>query len=215
LMETKMKVIWSLPSDQRIYLTPSASKAFRVAASLPVLNIVKHSNVKVIISTCGLATVQESLYYGKPVLCIPMIGDQVDVASRLVSSGAGVRISQPEFWPEDVKKMISLLTSNSSYSQAARRMSRLLRSSGGVSEAVSFVEMAIYPGMGKLQLDVIEQSLHWHQKHGLDVVAVFVSAVCALVVLVRFIWGVMLLPMQYLKHSTANSSSNRLVSESL
>jgi len=103
---------------------------------------------------------------------------------------------------------LQFLTSNSSFSQAGKRMSRLLRSSGGLSEAVSFVEMVIYPGTSKLQLEVIDKALTWHQKYGLDVVAVFVSAICALVVLVRVIWMLMLLPMQYLKSSSVNGATS-------
>lgn len=71
--------------------------------------------MRVVVSPCGMATAQESLYYGKTLLCIPMMGDQVDVAARVVDSGAGMMLDKTRLDANDITTAIKKLFTNSTY----------------------------------------------------------------------------------------------------
>ena len=53
------------------------SDRLAVQTNFPQLPAIEHPAVSVVVTFCGLATVQEALYHSKPVLCLPMMGDQV------------------------------------------------------------------------------------------------------------------------------------------
>ncbi|XP_054152634.1 NDP-glycosyltransferase YjiC-like [Oppia nitens] len=47
--------------------------------------------VDLVITHCGNNTVTETFYYGKPMLALPLFGDQFENAQRLVDTGLGLR----------------------------------------------------------------------------------------------------------------------------
>lgn len=53
--------------------------------------IVGHSNVRLFISHGGLLSTIETIYHGKPVLAIPIFGDQPSNAQQMVDAGFALR----------------------------------------------------------------------------------------------------------------------------
>jgi UDP:flavonoid glycosyltransferase YjiC (YdhE family) len=91
--------------------------------------VISQKNVKLVISPCGLGTVQEALFYARPLICIPILGDQVrnhslltsqdslfivvlccchqmDIAARVVDHGAGLYLDKNQFQVNEIQEAI-------------------------------------------------------------------------------------------------------------
>ena len=126
------------------------------------LKVFSDPAVRAVISAGGLQSVQEVLYYGKPVMVIPFLADQVDVAARIVDQGVGIKLQKSDFDSDDIKKgifemfgtiqnktgrrgrkVVNLDIGNSTYSQNARRVGSMLQLAGGLNRAADIVESSI------------------------------------------------------------------------
>ncbi|XP_054152716.1 uncharacterized protein LOC128951494 [Oppia nitens] len=58
--------------------------------SLPQLSILPL--VDLVITHCGINTVCETMYFGKPMICLPVYCDQYDHSQRIHESGFGIRL---------------------------------------------------------------------------------------------------------------------------
>jgi len=98
---------------------------FQVAGNVRLEQFVAHSAVlphaAAIVSQCGLSTLTKALRHGVPLVCIPLLGDQPDNAARIVSKGAGVRLS-PEASPEEIRTALKHVLDDTSFREAARRL---------------------------------------------------------------------------------------------
>ncbi|MBI5287758.1 MAG: glycosyltransferase family 1 protein [Chloroflexi bacterium] len=98
---------------------------FRAANNVKLEQFVAHSAVlphaAAIVSQCGLSTLTKALRHGVPLVCIPLLGDQPDNAARIVSKGAGVRIS-PDASPEEIRAALNQVLEDTSFRDAARRL---------------------------------------------------------------------------------------------
>ncbi len=79
-------------SEYRPLLGSSISPLFRFKTNLAPLSVVSHPSVRVVLCACGAGVALEALLYGKPLLCLPALADQLDVAARVVDAGAGMRV---------------------------------------------------------------------------------------------------------------------------
>ncbi|KUF96793.1 ATP-dependent RNA helicase HAS1 [Phytophthora nicotianae] len=92
-----VKILWILPTDQRGILPPALPPSLVVkppSSSLSNLEILSHPAVRLVVSHCGMVSAQEALVMGKPLLCIPFLVDQPDVAARVEDSGAGISLDK-------------------------------------------------------------------------------------------------------------------------
>lgn len=55
--------------------------------------LIAHRNVKAFITHGGLMSMQESIFHGVPLLCIPIYGDQMLNVKRAVLGGYGVLLN--------------------------------------------------------------------------------------------------------------------------
>ncbi len=106
-----------------------------------------------VVSPCAALSAQEALYFGKPLLCIPMLSDQLDAAARVADRGAGVIMSKLQLLSYSatvqaeaqslVKQVVVTLLRNSSFRVAAVRLGNVLRAAGGCSLAADLTEAAL------------------------------------------------------------------------
>ncbi len=85
--------------------------------------LLKDERIVAFISHCGINSSQKSLYYGKPILCVPMFGDHMDMAQR-IESGSGIILRKENL--SDSKQFSTKLTqllNDSEFSRNANRMS--------------------------------------------------------------------------------------------
>ena len=90
------------------------------------------------ITHCGMNSASEGLYFGVPLILFPQTPEQGAVARRAEELGAGLRL--PSIEEEDVLKSVTQVISEKSFKQCAEKISESFRNSGGIREAVAFIE---------------------------------------------------------------------------
>jgi hypothetical protein len=79
---------------------------------LPQDDILAHKNVKLFISHCGFGSVIESLYHAVPILAMPLFGDQMSNAEKIVEEGWAFRTNYATLNEEDLMKAIKEVLEN-------------------------------------------------------------------------------------------------------
>ncbi|KAF0975795.1 hypothetical protein FDP41_005122 [Naegleria fowleri] len=75
-------------------------------AFLPQLFILNHKAVSLFVTHCGFNSVSEGLFYGKPMIGIPIMADQFVVCNRLQDKGMGDWIYSKWIEPETFSQLI-------------------------------------------------------------------------------------------------------------
>jgi len=93
-----------------------------------------------LVTQCGLGTLTKGLVNGVPLVCVPLIGDQLDNAARVVARGAGVRIAS-EASPERIAAAIERVLTIPQYRMAVCRLgTSILNEGDAVLNAVGAIE---------------------------------------------------------------------------
>ncbi|WP_313804853.1 macrolide family glycosyltransferase [Cytobacillus sp.] len=89
----------------------------------------------VFITHCGMNSVNESLYYGVPMVLFPLHSEQRAVANRVAELGAGVKLKGMK--PKHLAKAVEDVLANGTYLENARILSKDFRNAGGAIEATN------------------------------------------------------------------------------
>lgn len=142
LGETGLKILWSLPENQRSIL-PALHTTVRVESFVPQAAVLSHPNVVAFVSHCGMNGIHESLYYGKPILALPFFGDQHYNAARLVDLGVASKLNKHDFSRMDVSNKINQLLHDRCYREKALDISIALKQTDGLNQAAQIVETVL------------------------------------------------------------------------
>ena len=119
----KMNVLWKWEDD----VLPGQPPNVRLGKWLPQQGILgnyhpnpthshtsvtAHPNVKLFITHSGLLSTIETIYHGVPVLAIPIMGDQMLNAQRVVNQGFGVKLNFADLSEELLLETINELLTN-------------------------------------------------------------------------------------------------------
>jgi hypothetical protein len=146
LTDQRLRVLWSLPSEYRPLLGAGIHPLFRFKTNLAPLSVFSHPSIKVVICSCGASMAYEALLHGKPLICLPTLADQLEVASRIVDGGAGLFLDKSMFEASEVRAKVMALITNSSFAANARRMGLILSAAGGLTRAVNTIETVTLTG---------------------------------------------------------------------
>lgn len=186
--EPPVRVLWILPTDQRNILPNDLPPLLKVKSPSGVSNIdiLAHPAVRLVISHCGMVSAQEALVYQKPLLCIPFLVDQPDVAARVMDSGAGLAIDKNVLSPSEVHRAVKELLSNASFARQAARVGRLLELAGGTNRAIEVIDNGLR--LGFEHLETLDLTFPWHKTALLDVWTVYAALFCILAFAIRIHW---------------------------
>ncbi|QUI25329.1 hypothetical protein HZI73_24845 [Vallitalea pronyensis] len=95
---------------------------FCVKDFLPQLNILKHS--KAFITHAGFNSVNEALYYGVPMLALPLVNDQHMVAKRITSMQLGITGNMKEVSSDQLRDTLKTLLTDKVINQNVMRISQ-------------------------------------------------------------------------------------------
>jgi MGT family glycosyltransferase len=146
LTDTRLRVLWSLPKSQQ-HILPSLPSSFRIEHFVPQQAVLSHPSVRAFVSHCGMNSINEALYWEKPILALPFFGDQHYNAARIVDLGVALKLNKNHFDTAEVRRQIDALLSIPSYKDATRQMSVVLKSAGGLDKAADFVETTLAEGI--------------------------------------------------------------------
>ena len=90
------------------------------------------------ITHCGMNSASEGLYFGVPLILFPQTPEQDAVAKRVEELGAGLRL--PSISEDDILKAVTRAIEEKNFKQGAEKISESFKNSGGIKEAVAFIE---------------------------------------------------------------------------
>jgi UDP:flavonoid glycosyltransferase YjiC (YdhE family) len=123
LSKLKERVLWKWDDvDAKV-----DKKKFLVQKWFPQDDILANSRVKVFITHGGLLGGTESIYYGKPLITIPIFGDQKLNAARSVASGYGVRVDYSNLTEASLTWALDEVLNSKKYTEKVQELSARFR----------------------------------------------------------------------------------------
>jgi MGT family glycosyltransferase len=135
LAESRYRVIVSMgPQHDRLRLAGNMTGA----EFLPQTSVLPQ--VDVVITHGGNNTVTESLYFGKPMVLLPLFWDQYDNAQRIHETGFGVRLDTYGHEPEQLTGALDRLLDDGALHDRLAAVSRRLQAAPGTVAAAEAIE---------------------------------------------------------------------------
>lgn len=194
MLSTSYYIVWVLKAKQRDVLEKIDIDVYRdrlyLAEWVAQLSVMNHSSVLMCILHCGLNGVQESISHSLPVICLPSIFDQFEVATRIRSAGVGIPLygmmdmlrGNKDVSADKVTDAINTIVTKE-FSKNSSRIRRIYQLMGGAERAADLIEFYEDVGYDHLLPAYLRYNWSWVQYYNYDVWLVL-SVVCIVVV-----WG--------------------------
>lgn len=104
----KQNTIWKYDQDSLV-VDP---KKIMVRNWLPQYEILGHNNTKIFITHAGLLSVTEAIYFAKPVIAVPIFGDQPQNARKLSNQNYGIHLDYMNLTGESLTWAVSEILSS-------------------------------------------------------------------------------------------------------
>lgn len=137
LHDMDLKVVMAVGTKTDLASFDNIPENFIVRNYMPQLEILKRASL--FISHGGMNSVTEALYYGVPVIAIPMVNDQYMVARQLSASGAGFSLKMDEITTGDIKNSVDKMLSDKSFHDASSKIGVSFKAAGGYKAAVDYI----------------------------------------------------------------------------
>jgi len=105
---------------------------------LPQTSVLPH--VDAVITHGGNNTVTESLYFGKPMVLLPVFWDQYDNAQRMDETGFGIRLDTYGHAAEELPAAVERLLADRGLHERLGAISRRLQATPGTERAADLIE---------------------------------------------------------------------------
>lgn len=164
-------------------------KKFLVQKWFPQDDILAQDNVKLFVTHGGLLGGTESVYYGKPLVTIPIFGDQKLNAARSVLTGYGVRVDYNNLTQASLTWGLNEVLNNPKYAEKVKELSARFKDKPQhpVDLAKFHVEYVLrHKGASFLQSS--SQRLNFIQLNNLDVYAIVAFALFIIVYIPYFLF---------------------------
>jgi MGT family glycosyltransferase len=96
--------------------------------------------VDLVITHGGNNTVTEALYFGRPMVVLPLFWDQYDNAQRIDETGLGVRLDTYRHEPQELLGAVDRLLSDSALGARLGALSGQLQATPGTNQAADLIE---------------------------------------------------------------------------
>ncbi|XP_023293697.2 UDP-glucosyltransferase 2-like [Lucilia cuprina] len=176
--ELKVKVLWKFEAET---LLNKPDNVF-IKAWYPQPSVLAHPNVKLFISHGGFLSTTETIFHGKPILGIPVFGDQPMNVNNAVKSGYALSLKLHEITKESFKSSIMELLTNDRYTKRVQQLSKRYRDQPQtpLEKAIYWIEYVLrHEGAVHMRNPGVD--LNYFQQYNLDVFAILVG--CLLLVL--------------------------------
>ncbi|WP_434796424.1 macrolide family glycosyltransferase [Terrisporobacter vanillatitrophus] len=128
-------VIMSVGNNTDIWQLGNIPENFKVENKVDQVKVLQE--VDGFITHCGMNSVNESLYYGVPLILFPQQSEQGMVCRRVAELGAGFVLKNDK--PKNIKEAVFEVINNSKYEENAKELSKSFKNSGGASKAVDAI----------------------------------------------------------------------------
>lgn len=118
-----LRGLWAIPPSRAAALVGVRPPAhLRLEPHVSQLTVLRRPEVVCCVTHAGAGTVQESLWAGKPMLCVPALWDQFYNASWVEQRGAGLRLSPRRADAASLRRALAALVQEPAYAAAARQL---------------------------------------------------------------------------------------------
>ncbi|XP_017095573.2 UDP-glycosyltransferase UGT5-like [Drosophila bipectinata] len=124
LSKLKQRVIWKWEDLDK---TPGKSENILYSKWLPQDDVLAHPNTKLFINHAGKGGITEAAYHGKPMLALPIFGDQPGNAIAMVQKGFGLTQSLLTLEEQPFLEAIQDILTNPQYTEKVSSYSSLYR----------------------------------------------------------------------------------------
>lgn len=179
----KQRVLWKF-ENETIKNLPSN---VMIRKWLPQNDILAHKNLKLFITHGGVFGTQEGIYYGVPMLFIPIYADQFRNAMRCVNAGYAEMLRFIDVTPKNAIEKVKMMLGDTKYSHRAKEVSALFRDNpiDPMEEAMYWIEyVARHRGTEVFKTNATNLPLYVYLH--LDIVAAVVAALYLLRILFSF-----------------------------
>jgi MGT family glycosyltransferase len=147
VLRRTLTALGELPVRGLVTLGPAmVQEQFQAPANVVLTPFVPHAlvlpQVTVIVSQCGHGTVMKALAHGVPLVCLPVLGDQPDIAARVVHAGAGIRLPQ-DTSSTVIRTAIQRVLTTPAFRDAAQRLAKALAIEDGAKMAADELETVV------------------------------------------------------------------------
>jgi UDP:flavonoid glycosyltransferase YjiC (YdhE family) len=101
--------------------------------------------VDAVITHGGNNTVTESLYFGKPMVLLPVFWDQYDNAQRMDETGFGIRLDTYGHDPAELPAAVERLLGDEALGKRLAALSQRLQAAPGTERAADLIEGLLRP----------------------------------------------------------------------
>ncbi|ETN61208.1 glucosyl/glucuronosyl transferase [Anopheles darlingi] len=135
------RVIWKYENES----LPNRPANVLIRSWMPQNDILAHPKVKLFITHGGLLGSTEALHHGKPMVGVPIYGDQELNLARAERAGYGLKLDYESLSEETILAAIRKVLSDESYTRAAKTISTRYRDQplGPAKTAVYWVEYVL------------------------------------------------------------------------
>ena len=138
--------LWRLTRAQRELLPPRHAwpDQLRIEDADPEdpadAEVLAHPHVRAFVTHGAHDCFHEAVYFGKPLLVLPLHADSPEFGARAIASGVGLAVRDaPGFGVHDVLPGLLRLLGDRRFDEEASRWSRRLRKAGGVRRAAGLI----------------------------------------------------------------------------
>ncbi len=133
-------VVMSVGKDTNIEGLGNIPDNFQVKNNVDQISVLR--NTDVFITHCGMNSVNESLYYGIPMVLFPQHSEQMMVANRVNDLGAGVMLNKNKV--KCIKDKVTQVINNNKYKEKANKLAQSFHNAGGAKKAAdTILEVAL------------------------------------------------------------------------
>lgn len=133
--DSGVDVIMSVGRSTDIESLGSIPNNFKVKNSVEQIAILQKTDV--FVTHSGMNSVNESLYYGVPMVLFPQHSEQRMVANRVVHLGAGIMLKEDK--SESIKKAVFQIINDNEYKENATKLSKSFYNAGGSKKAADVI----------------------------------------------------------------------------
>ncbi|KXJ73599.1 hypothetical protein RP20_CCG015438 [Aedes albopictus] len=160
---------------------------------MPKQELLAHPNVRLHITHGGLLGMMESVQYGKPILGLPLAGEQEILVDKAVTGGYGLKLDYQNITQELVLESIKRIMEDTSFRENALKISRQFREQPmkPMDKAIYHIEYVLKNDGGVQKLRSGALSLTFWERHLVDValciVAIALLPIVGIAILIQII----------------------------
>ncbi|XP_061392913.1 UDP-glucosyltransferase 2-like, partial [Musca vetustissima] len=168
----KYTILWKFENDT----LPNKPKNVIIRKWYPQPSVLAHPKVKLFISHGGYLSTTETIFHGKPILGIPLLGDQFMNVKNAVNAGYALSLSLEQVTSESLKKTILELLTNPIYTRNVQRRSKQFRDTPltPLETAIYWVEYVLRHE-GAVHMRNAGVDLNFIQYHNIDVYLILLT----------------------------------------